>query len=151
MNRHVASEPPRIRPKIGDVYMIQFDGSGSVQRGYRPGVVFSNDAGNASSPNVIVFPLTTSLKKVSQPTHVLLDAAACGLRYTSMVLCENPQCIPKTMLGRFVSHLDDGTIARIAVAQMVSSSGVGFMDLSALIKAWETSVRMNHLREVRHV
>jgi len=143
MYHHSESETPRTQPKIGDVYMIQFDGSGSVQKGYRPGVVFSNNRGNVNSPNVIVYPLTTSIKKASQPTHVILDAEECGLKYTSMVLCENPQCIPKTQLGKFISHLDDATISKIAVAQMVSSSGIAYVDFKTLVETWESSIRLN--------
>lgn len=143
MSHPSQSETPRTQPKIGDVYMIQFDGSGSVQQGYRPGVVFSNNKGNVNSPNVIVYPLTTSIKKASQPTHVILDAEKCGLRYTSMVLCENPQCIPKTMLGKLVTHLDDDDISRIAVAQLVSSSGIAYVDFRTLVSTWESSIRMN--------
>lgn len=137
------SETLRIRPKIGDVYMIQFDGSGSVQRGFRPGVVFSNNKGNANSPTVIVLPLTTSLKKTAQPTHVVLDAEECGLRYTSMVLCENPQCIQKSALGKFISHLDDGKISQIAVAYLMASSGIAYVDYPTLIRTWESSIRLN--------
>ena len=143
MYRQSEPEPKRTQPRIGDVYMIQFDGSGSVQKGYRPGVVFSNNVGNANSPNVIVYPLTTAIKKASQPTHVILDAELCGLKYTSMVLCENPQCIPKTMLGKFISHLSDETISRIAVAQMVSSSGIAYVDFKTLVETWESSIRLN--------
>ena len=143
MFRQPSSEAPRIQPKLGDVFMIQFDGSGSVQRGYRPGVVFSNNRGNSSSPNVIVFPLTTSLKKLSMPTHVLLEADTCGLKFTSMVLCENPQCIPKSMLRGFISHLSDEIISRIAVAQLASSSGIAFLDYHSLIAAWELTIRLN--------
>lgn len=133
-------------PRLGDIYMVQFDGTGSVQRGFRPAVVFSNNKGNEHSPNVIVLPLTTSLKKVSLPTHVVLDAASCGLRYTSMVLCENPQCIPKSSLGKFVSHLSDQIIAEIAVAQLISTSGIAYIDYPTLISTWESSIRTN-LRE----
>lgn len=143
MFRQPSSETPRIQPKLGDVFMIQFDGSGSVQRGYRPGVIFSNNRGNSSSPNVIVFPLTTSLKKLSMPTHVVLDAETCGLKFTSMVLCENPQCIPKSMLRGFISHLSDEVISRIAVAQLASSSGIAFLDYQSLIAAWELTIRLS--------
>lgn len=143
MIRQQPPEPLRIQPKIGDVYMIQFDGSGSVQQGYRPGVVFSNNKGNANSPNVIVLPLTTSLKKVSQPTHVLLDAERCGLKYTSMVLCENPQCIPKSSMTRFVTHLDDEMCAQIARAYLIASSGISFLDIKTLVTTWESAVRLN--------
>ena len=142
----IRQQPPetlRIQPKIGDVYMIYFDGSGSVQQGLRPGVVFSNNKGNANSPNVFVFPLTTSLKKMSQPTHVILDAQECGLKYTSMVLCENPQCVPKESLGRFVSHLSDFHCAKIAEAHLIASSGIAFLDIKTLISCWEKSIRLN--------
>lgn len=137
------SETLRIQPKIGDVYMVQFDGTGSVQRGFRPAVVFSNNRGNAYSPNVVVLPLTTSLKKADQPTHVILDAVTCGLRYTSMVLCENPQSISKSMLGNYISHLNDEDMSRIAVANMIASSALSFMDLETLVGTWEIAVRLN--------
>jgi len=143
MLRRNESDFPRTHPKIGEIYMIEFDGSGSVQRGFRPGVVFSNNKANANGPNVIVLPLTTSLKKAAQPTHVILNADDCGLRYTSMVLCENPQSVPKASLGKFISRLDDRTIARIAVAQLVASSGIAYVDYQTLIAAWERSIRLN--------
>lgn len=142
----IRQQPPEalcIHPKIGDVYMVQFDGSGSVQRGFRPGVVFSNNKGNESSPNVIVLPLTTSLKKLSLPTHVLLDAQECGLRYTSMVLCENPQCVPKSSMTRFITHLSDEKCAMIAEAYLIASSGIAFLDIKTLISTWESAIRMN--------
>lgn len=137
------SETLRIQPKIGDVYMVQFDGTGSVQRGFRPAVVFSNNRGNAYSPNVVVLPLTTSLKKAEQPTHVILEASNCGLRYTSMVLCENPQSISKSMLGHYISHLNDEDMSRIAVANMIASSALSFMDFETLVGTWERAVRLN--------
>ena len=137
------SEAPSIQPRIGDIYMVQFDGTGSVQRGFRPAVVFSNNVGNAHSPNVVVLPLTTSLKKASQPTHVILDAESCGLRYTSMVLCENPQSVSKSMLGSYVSHLGKEEMARIAVANMIASSAISFVDFKTLVGMWEQSIRLN--------
>ena len=61
-----------IKPKIGEVYLIDFPQDGHTQGGIRPGVIFQNDVGNKYSPNVVVLPLTTSIKKISQPTHCLL-------------------------------------------------------------------------------
>ena len=40
-------------PVIGDVYLMKFDGTGSEQSGWRPGVVFQNNVGNSHSPNII--------------------------------------------------------------------------------------------------
>ena len=59
--------------------------------GWRPGVVFQNNIGNAKSPNIIALPLTTCLKKLNMPTHVLVRADESGLKKDSMVLCENPE------------------------------------------------------------
>lgn len=56
-------------PQIGEVYLMKFSGSGSEQVGWRPGLVFQNNVGNSHSPNVIALPLTSSIKKTSQPTH----------------------------------------------------------------------------------
>ena len=60
--------------RIGDVYMMSFDGSGSEQGGFRPGIVFQNNVGNTHSPNLIALPLTTAIKKLNLPTHVFLPA-----------------------------------------------------------------------------
>ena len=132
----------RTQPRMGDVYMVQFDGAGSVQRGFRPAVVFSNNKGNLFSPNVVVLPLTTSLKKVNQPTHVILNAESCGLKYDSMVLCENPQSVSKTALNAFITHLGDEPMARIAEAHLIASSALAYLDIRKLMTTWEASVRM---------
>ena len=145
MSFTIHSGAPCIQPQIGDVYMVQFDGAGSVQRGLRPAVVFSNNIGNKYSPNVVVLPLTTSLKKPNQPTHVILKAKSCGLRYDSMVLCENPQSISKSMLGIYVSHLGEEEMAKISIAIMVASSAISFVDFSTLANVWEKSSKWNAL------
>lgn len=59
MGNLIHSGASAIQPRIGDVYMVQFDGTGSVQRGFRPAVVFSNDIGNKYSPNVVALPLSS--------------------------------------------------------------------------------------------
>ena len=85
-------------PRIGEVYLVKFEGDGTEQRGFRPALVIQNNIGNLHSPNVIVLPLTSQLKKVFQPTHVFLPAMETGLSRDSLVLCENPKCICKEKL-----------------------------------------------------
>lgn len=89
-----------IKPKIGEVYLIDFPQDGHTQGGIRPGVIFQNDVGNKYSPNVVVLPLTTSIKKTSQPTHVYISSKNSGLRYDSIVLCENPISISKDRISK---------------------------------------------------
>lgn len=69
-------------PQIGEVYLMKFGGSGSEQSGWRPGVVFQNNMGNAYSPNIIALPLTSSLKKLSMRyLHCAPEASGCLSRY----------------------------------------------------------------------
>lgn len=91
-------------PQIGEVYLMNFGGSGCEQNGWRPGVVFQNNVGNAHSPNIIALPLTSSIKKSGQPTHVIVKSADSGLRLDSMVLCENPECMSVERTHRSVYH-----------------------------------------------
>lgn len=64
-------------PLIGEVYMVKFDGAGSVQRKYRPALVFQNNVGNKYSPNVVVLPFTSVRKRrISRPTSLLTPRAA---------------------------------------------------------------------------
>ena len=137
MSNAIRSGTTHTQPHIGDIYMVQFNGSGSVQRGFRPAVVISNDIGNKYSPNVVVLPLTTSLKKPNQPTHVILQAESCGLLYDSMVLCENPQSISKSELKAFISHLENAEMARISIALMIAYSVMSFVDIQTLADMWE--------------
>ena len=78
-------------PRIGEIYYMLFEGRDSEQSGWRPALVFQNNVGNVHSPNLIVLPLTSSLKKQDMPTHVMLRASETGLPKDSMVICENPR------------------------------------------------------------
>lgn len=109
-------------PQIGDIYAMKFGGSGNEQSGWRPGLVFQNNVGNAHSPNIIALPLTSSIKKTNQPTHVVLRAADTGLRKDSMVLCENPERMSKERIGTYITSLSDEYMRQIAEASLLSSS-----------------------------
>lgn len=130
-------------PRIGDVYNMFFDGTGSEQSGWRPGVVFQNNIGNANSPNIIALPLTSSLKKLYMPTHVLVKAANTGLRKDSMVICENPEKMSKEKVGKYITTLPECYMKDIAIANLIATSAISFLDKESLILVWEKTVRMN--------
>lgn len=130
-------------PKIGDVYLINFEGSGSEQRGWRPGVVFQNNLGNQYSPNIIALPLTSSLKKSSQPTHVVISAEGTGLLKDSMVLCENPVCISKERMGSYLTTLSTEYMAKIATANLLASSAISFINPDFLLSIWQKANALN--------
>lgn len=129
-------------PKIGDIYLVYFDGSGNEQKGFRPGLVFQNNVGNEHSPNLIVLPLTSALKKTNQPTHVFIPKEV-GLRKDSMVLCENPKCMSKYKLGEYITTLPEEYMAQFAVGNILSSSAIAFIDPDLLMSVWQKALALN--------
>lgn len=129
-------------PKIGDIYLVYFDGSGNEQKGFRPGLVFQNNVGNEHSPNLIVLPLTSALKKTNQPTHVFIPREV-GLRKDSMVLCENPKCMSKYKLGEYITTLPEEYMAQVAVGNILSSSAIAFIDPDLLMSVWQKALALN--------
>lgn len=129
-------------PKIGDIYLVYFDGSGNEQKGFRPGLVFQNNVGNEHSPNLIVLPLTSALKKTNQPTHVFIPKEV-GLRKDSMVLCENPKCMSKYKLGEYITTLPEEYMVQVAVGNILSSSAIAFIDPDLLMSVWQKALALN--------
>lgn len=130
-------------PKIGQVYTMQFNGTGSEQSGWRPGVVIQNDIGNKYSPNVIAVPLTSAVKKEAQPTHVKVLAEDSGLSRDSMVLCENPERMDKARMGNYICTLSDAYMEKIAEGSLVATGVIAFLDIDTLISIRNKVASMN--------
>lgn len=130
-------------PHIGEIYNMYFGGTGSEQSGWRLGVVFQNNIGNANSPNIIALPLTSSIKKLYMPTHVLVKSAETGLRRDSIVICENPEKMSKEKVGKYITTLPQKYMREIAIASLIATSAISFLDKDSLILVWEKAVRMN--------
>lgn len=131
------------KPQIGEIYMMKFTGSGNEQNGWRPGLVFQNNVGNSYSPNIIALPLTSSLKKSNQPTHVVISSHDSGLIKDSMVLCENPERMSKDNIGRYITTLSDDYMKLIAEANILASCAIAYLDLDMLQTVWEKAVALN--------
>lgn len=130
-------------PKIGDIYLMKFDGDGSEQTGWRPGLVFQNNVGNLHSPNIIALPLTGAVKKMNQPTHVYVSARDTGLRKDSVVLCENPQRMSKEKVGSYLTTLPEDYMKKVAKANLLASSAISFLDPDSLMETWMRAVALN--------
>ena len=130
---------------IGEIYFMNFSGSGSEQHGWRPGLVIQNNKGNEHSPNLIVLPLTSAIKKVKQPTHVVREAEPTGLRLDSMVLCENPQRMAKRNIGDYITKLSCSDMERVAVAYLLSSSALSFVNPDVLMDVYNQAVELNEV------
>lgn len=131
-------------PKIGEVYAMKFEGHGSAQQGWRPGIVFQNNVGNMYSPNLIAIPLTSSIKRLDMPTHVFVPAS-CGLPRDSMALCENVCCMPKDSVGTYITTLPDDIMSNIAVANLMASASISYLNLNQLVSAWQQASKLNQV------
>ena len=132
-----------LQPKIGEVYLMRFSGSGSEQHGWRPGLVFQNNVGNSHSPNIIALPLTSSLKKQGQPTHVIIPSEGTGLRRNSMVLCENPERMSKDRIGQYITTLSDEDMGRVAAANVLATSAISYIEPDLLLALWQKATFLN--------
>ena len=75
----------------------------SVQSGNRPVLVISNDVGNKYSRTVTVIPMTTKLKRMDMPTHIILTEEDCCMfrpqtLQDSVLLAEQITTIAKSAL-----------------------------------------------------
>jgi len=106
--------------KRGEIYYADLNPVvGSEQDGLRPCLVVQNDIGNTHSPTVIIMPLTTTIKKIHLPTHVLLPRA-CGLETDSLALAEQIRTLDKSRLGEFVGQVGESEQTAIDKALAIS-------------------------------
>lgn len=105
------------RVKRGEVYRADLDPVlGSEQGGTRPVLIVQNNLGNQTSPTVIVVPLTSQRKKLSQRTHVSIEPPEGGLAHPSLILCEQVRTLEKTRLTRFLGALSPDALRRVDAA-----------------------------------
>ena len=128
--------------RIGQVYLMKFDGSNNEQRGLRPGVVFQNNTGNDYSPNIIALPMTSSIKKVNQPTHVYIPSSI-GLVRDSVVLCENPERMSKEKIGAYLTTIPEKYMEQVAIASLLATSAISLISPEVLLSLWQRATVLN--------
>ena len=131
--------------RIGEIYLMNFSGSGCEQSGWRPGLVFQNNTGNEFSPNIIALPLTTAIKKAGQPTHVVIPCEGTGLKRDSMVLCENPERMSKNRICNYITTLSSEYMKKIAAASLLASSAISYLDEESLLVLWNKAISLNNM------
>lgn len=99
------------KPRCCEIWMAEIAGNGeSVQCGYRPVFIISNDKNNEFAPTVNVFPLTTKIKR-NLPCHVVINNYYdCGLTAESVILVEQPMTIPQSWLLKKLGIIEDREI-----------------------------------------
>jgi mRNA interferase MazF len=84
-------------PRRGEIYLVKLPGHPSDKKD-RPALIVSLDVRNRLANDVIVVPLSTTLRPA--PTHVELAAGEGGLNETSMAKCEQVTTLDKSFLIR---------------------------------------------------
>jgi mRNA interferase MazF len=84
-------------PRRGEIYLVRLPGHPSDTKD-RPALVVSLDVRNRLANDVMVVPLSTTLRPA--PTHVELPTGEGGLKETSMAKCEQIATLDKSFLIR---------------------------------------------------
>lgn len=81
--------------------------------------MIQNDAGNEHSNNLIIAYITSQLKRLELPTHVVLQWYG-GLKKVSVVQTEQLTTIDKGDVLSVIDHLTDADMARVDRAIIAS-------------------------------
>jgi mRNA interferase MazF len=108
--------------KRGDIVSVDLDPvAGSEQGGSRPALVVQNDIGNEHSPTIIIAPITGSLNKQKQPTHVKLPTLGNRLNRDSYMLAEQIRAVDRCRINKSLGRVEGKyTLASIDRALAVS-------------------------------
>lgn len=112
----------KLHPEVhrGDIFYADLGIKlGSEQDGRRPVLIIQNEVGNEYSPTVIVAVLTSKMKKLNMPTHLLVGSCF-GLPEKSVVLFEQLTTIDRKRLERYVGTLDRITMLKANKAIKIS-------------------------------
>jgi len=106
-------------PKRGEIYLVNLPSKPKDVKN-RPALVVSLDIRNKLANDIIVVPLSSTLRP--SPTHVLLPEGEGGLSKASMAKCEQVTTIDKSLLirGPFAGKINIEKMSEIEKAIMVS-------------------------------
>ncbi|MBN2060689.1 MAG: type II toxin-antitoxin system PemK/MazF family toxin [Deltaproteobacteria bacterium] len=102
-------------PKRGEIYLVRLPGHPDDMKA-RPALIVSLDIRNRLANDIIVVPITTTLRE--SPTHVELQEGEGGLIRTSMAKCEQITTIDKAFLirGPFSGEISAQKMAEVEKA-----------------------------------
>ena len=109
--------------KKGDIYYAMLNPViGSEQNGKRPVVVIQNNLANKHSPTVIIAPITTILKKLYIPTHIVISKNN-FLKKDSTILVEQVRVSDKSRIMTFLGKLNEIQMRQVDKA-LINSFGI---------------------------
>lgn len=107
--------------KRGDIYYAHLgEFMGSEQGGNRPVLIIQNEIGNIHSPTVICAVISSRKKRLTLPTHILIDAKHHGGMKDSCVFLEQIKTIDKRRLEQKIGHLSKDEMKQVDEALKIS-------------------------------
>ncbi|MBW1700853.1 MAG: type II toxin-antitoxin system PemK/MazF family toxin [Deltaproteobacteria bacterium] len=102
-------------PRRGEVYLVRLSGHPKDTKA-RPALVVSLDVRNRLANDIIVVPMSTTLRP--SPTHVELPEGEAGLDRTSTAKCEQITTLDKSFLirGTFSGTISPAKMAEVEKA-----------------------------------
>ena len=96
----------------GDVVVIDFPFTDAGTSKVRPALVVQNDRDNQRVRKTIVAMITGNLRRRGDPSHVFVDpndadGASSGLRFPSLVSCNNLFTVEQDSVLQVLGHLSD--------------------------------------------
>lgn len=101
-----------IRPRFGEIWMCHLTNKDdSIQSGYRPVFILSNDKNNTYSTTLNIIPITSKMNKRNLPVHVELRSyQKFGLKAPSTMMVEQTTTITIEHLEKKVGIINDRQI-----------------------------------------
>ena len=122
----MARRPTVIRPKRGEVYLVNFDPTiGAEIQKTRLALIVQNDIANRHSPITIVAAITSQFDEPLYPTEVLIQPPEGGVTMPSVVLLNQIRSIDKRRLVRRLGVPTPATMQRVDRAMLISLGLVG--------------------------
>lgn len=129
--------------RFGDVFMMQFNGEGSVQAGFRPGIIVQNNTGNLYSQIITVVPLTSKLKRINMPTHVLIKSTDSGLLKDSIALCENTIPVPVFNIKNYITTLSTDYMKKVSMAVLLQTGCLSTLSKEDIEMVYNRNLKLN--------
>src|SRR5260370_40230554 len=99
-----------------DVIVADFPYTDTAQAKVRPAVVVLNDRDNQRLRKTVVAMITGNLRRRGDPSHLFIDPAvepSSGLRYPSLVSCNNLLMAEQADIRQTIGHLSDAGKQRL--------------------------------------
>lgn len=109
-------------PHFSEIWMCNLTSkNGSVQGGYRPVFILSNDKNNTYSTTLNIIPITSKMNKKKLPVHVeLWRYQRYGLKTPSTMLVEQIMTISIDYLDKCIGRVSDSeTLNSISKAMLI--------------------------------